>query len=465
MKWKLGNLVLVLATFAVGGSPARAACPSAAPGSMIMTSSPFRCDSGCPNGAITFVLQPFPVGLFPPAIYDPGYSIGPCDVIKWSFGDGTSQSVTGSDRVTHEYANPGNYKIEAVVTNTLGSAAVPYLGGQSAVIATSPSRLSFLQSHVTVPMAGSRTGLCEACIEAHEGSTVMVSVIRGLDLSRSISAVATATARDLNFEIPLTFGSGETQKSFNLQIPNDNVYSGARYIPLRLLNPTGGTIASGGMLVILDDDPIPVFSIGPTFAVSEGDSGLKQISIPVHLTAPMGVDAYPNAFSSAIFGTNGDFYIERGPYIHAGETTGAVTASIRGNASPERDKVFEIHMTPAATNEDPEFGNTICVVTVVNDDAAFYPTEVRVVAGTAVKVTLDIGSPYPVATTAHFTSSAPYVVPNPAPVVIPPGVTKVDLFLTARAAGSALVSANLPARATRPAAITVTPSRRRAAQH
>ena len=468
---RLAMMRSVFALVLTGGSAicVHAACPAVAPGpasSMGITSSP-SCSpyDGCPNGPVTLRVEPFASGGFPPAEYVPGYTIQPCDVVEWSFGDGTTQSVTGSDRVTHEYPNPGNYSVQATVSNALGSTT---LDGTPMVIATSPSRLSFATRTFKVDSPGGKW-TCTTCVEAREGVSTSITVMRSLDLSRSTSAEA-MTLGTTAVRVPLLFAPGATQKTFSVSVPDDSVYSGVRDFRLGFANPTGGTLTMLNeswqpTLVMVDDDPAPFLSIQSELFVAEGDSGLTPISIPAFLTAPMGVDCLGASYFTPGSATYGDYVSGGGLHIKAGETSGFVKAWVVGNAHPEPNKTFQVRIAPTGTSSDPFFGTKISTVTIVNDDAALYPARVKVPLETPIQLTLDIGSPYSVSTIATFTTSDANVVRAPGPVVIPAGKTKVVVFVNARASGVAQIGAVVPGRTTLPAEIFAATGRRRAASH
>lgn len=443
-----------------------AACPETAPGSMALeTLESCNAYTGCPNGPVTLVIEPRSNNPMPPEPYDPGYAVEPCDVVEWNFGDGTTQIVQGLDRVTHDYPTPGNYTIQATGTNALGSKSLT----TTAVIATSPSRLSFATSTFKVPYP-THQSTCTNCVQAREGELTRITVTRTLDLSRTVSAELTMTVGKTKISLPVTFAPGQTEKTVSITVPDDGVYSGFLYSPLGFAQPQGGTltlmnVAWQPTLVIIDDDPVPTFSIVPELKIAEGFAGLVQVAIPVSLTAPMGGYAYANTFFSTGSATNDDYLAGTSARIQAGETSGAATAWIRGDAKPEPDEVFEVTIAPPHTTSDPLFGTTTALVTIVNDDAAVYPVRTTAPTGAAVKLTLDIGSPYATATTAHFTTSDANVVLAPGSVVIPAGATKVEVLVRTRGRGSAQLSATVPDRMTAPAEIVAVGKRRRAAAH
>jgi hypothetical protein len=470
MRFRSVFVGLVLASLIAGS--ARAACPETAPGVLQMSAFPFHCSeyASCPQGEITFALY----GVVPPGFPIPGtysfYRIQSCDVVEWSFGDGETKTVTGSERMRHEYAAPGNYVIQAKVSNQLGSITVLYEGGRPVVIATSPSQLSFGTSTNRFILPGGRETECSDCVLVREDvGEAAIPVLRTLDLSRTVSADVRVLFDNTWISLPVTFLPGETQKNVTVHVPNDEIYSGYRMAGLRFGNAKGGTLTNvtRAELDIIDDDPAPTMSLEPRFEVKEGDTGTTVAYAPVHLSAPMGAAAAANTVCENRSATWGeDFYCGYDLYIQAGATAGGANLQILGDKIPEPDKTFRVHIA-SRWPSGPEFAPATCLVTILNDDAALEPARTNARAGTPFRLTLDIGSPYAVPTKVKFTSSAPGIVPAPETVVIPAGATTVEVFGMARAAGGARITAVLPGRSANAVTITATaaPPRRRAAGH
>src|SRR5256885_11190044 len=311
---------------------AYAACPEAAPDSLAVYPSSGLCSpyQACTDRTINWQIGPAFIGPNPSF---GGYRIQPCDTIVWSFGDGTTQSAIGSDRVTHDYPAPGNYVVKTTVTNALGGTTAT----ANAVIATSPSRVSFVTGNSSNP-------LCSSCVVAREGDgAATIGVERSLDLSRTISADAGLAIDGAKSRAPLQFAPGETRKSFTVPIADDGVYSGTRYIALSFENGQGGVLnvlpgLPQGDLVIVDNDPPPTLSIDPAFTIAEGDAGQTPILIPLHLSAPMGVEMFATASITLVAATLNDVSVDGSVTIPAGETEGFVRAAARGNVFPEPDK-------------------------------------------------------------------------------------------------------------------------------
>ena len=380
MKWAL------LALWVVCTSAAFAACPLGAPGNIaIQTYCPdyAYADRACANGPVSFEVVPFPTGGFPPAPYNPGYTIQPCDTVTWDFGDGTTETVIGLSRVTRDFPVPGNYKVQATVTNSLGTVKTSI--STPRVIASSPSRLSF----VTTNGYG-----CYDCVVASENSgAVTITVERSLDLSRTITAVATTYGQYAgaptipNVSMPLTFLPGETQKSFTIPIENDQGFYGPRFFSLHFAEATGGAFTFANTswqpsLLILEDDPRPTLSITPEIRIREGNHGWTELSIPMHLSAPMLIACTADVLYREGTAMWDDFNGGYGFQMPAGQTSGMLAAGwVIGDNRPEADERYVVKIQPRSTVNDPNFGVTEAIVTIINDDAALLsrssPPDVR----------------------------------------------------------------------------------------
>lgn len=426
-----------------------AVCPLTPPDSLaIYSTAGCGVYTACPNGAVEWQVGPMAIGPNPTF---GGYRVEPCDTVEWNFGDGTTATATGVDRITHDYPLPGNYTVHATVTNSLGSASATV----DAVVATSPSTLAYAPLTTTV----------------HEGDgAASIDIVRGGDTSRSVSADAVVLGPDFRTvvqRVPLQFAPGETKKTIAVPIADDSLYEGTRRFHLTIENGRGGVVVApaSAQIVVVDNDPPPTLTIDPAVTVAEGDSGLTQILIPVHLSAPMGVTLFAAVSFTPLTVLPNDVGLVDGSVVIApGQTTGAVKVTVRANTLPEPDKTFLVTLIAGNGDADPILGDPkTSFVTALNDDAAIYPAQTTMPAGIAEPLTLNIGSPFPVPTTVTFTSSAPDVVPVPDPVTMPAGETKVWVTVAPRAAGVAEIGAVVPGRTTQPATVFVTGERRHAA--
>lgn len=164
---------------------------------------------------MTFKLERAPQGSGSGPL-DFGYTIQSCDTLTWSYGDGTSQSVIGSNTVTHDYPLPGNYPVAVTIANSLGSVAAL---GSGLVIADAPSRMRVL------PSTPSTT--CDCIVAMENSGSVSVQVERTLDLSRTASVDLLSENGDASNAVPqftatLTFAPGETLQTYTVPIHDDS---------------------------------------------------------------------------------------------------------------------------------------------------------------------------------------------------------------------------------------------------
>jgi PKD repeat protein len=350
----------------------RAECPEWPPHEAVFIGSACGWTSACPNSPLVLRLEPQQSGGFPPAEFDPGYTIQECDTVAWDFGDGTTQTVAGSAEVSHTYAMPGNYAIGVRITNSLGEASVT--DAQALVVANAPSRVEFVTPGVGYPFFG-----CATCVLAHEGDGfVDITLRRSLDLSRQIAVRARALGlrqNDQGVEALITFGPGEVEKVFHVPIPDDDLYSGPLWFPLQFLSATGGVLVDnsgnpGPTLFLAEDEPQPVCSIGAGVSVVEGDSGRTSFSVPVQLSAPLAHDVPVEVFYIHQTAVENDFVRGGSVWLRAGQTSFAVTGWIAGDRVVEEDETFIVRLFPLHTTGDPSFAQTDATITIINDDVA-----------------------------------------------------------------------------------------------
>jgi len=423
-----------------------AACPATPPNDQFFITQPTGCP--CPNGLVPMKLSPVPGN---------GYAIQPCDSVTWDFDDGTSETVTGSDSITHWYPNPDNYTPRVTITNALGSATVKLNG--TFVIATHPAFLGFA-------FPGSPAICGGNCIEAYENSgSVTITATRKGDLTRIVTVDfvldAYGTPGAPSMRVPLTFGPSETAKDLTIPLTDDDIYFGKRYNYFYFTSPRGGAQVAGGLLEVLEDDPRPLLTMASHVFVREGDSGLTKFEIPFRISAPMAVNFVGAVSVMEGTATRSDFQRISVRTVLPGERSGNIVGWIRGDRRPEADETFTLKVT-ATSQYAPTLPDTPTLVTILNDDAELTPASATVMAGTSITLTLDVGSPYATPVTAWFTSSAEAVVAAPAPVTIPAGATSVQVTIPTPSAGTASIGAIVPDRTVQPAVVTVRPGRRHA---
>jgi hypothetical protein len=447
---------LLCAATSQAALPSRATCnapaaPGAATRALIITNG---CGGNqpCANGVRSFFIKPSPSGGLPPAFTDPGYSVGGCDTVTWSFGDGTANTiVTGDNSVTHDFPLAGNYLVRATAQNNLGTTVF----SASFVIATNPSKISFIRTGNTVSPIFN---------VAENGGSVTLTMVRTLDTSRAVSVVVDGLVPPPEEAVPavlqsqhvVTFAPGETEKTFVVPVVDDKLYEGDRYYEFDLHNPQGGAyVGLEGYVNVLEDEAVPVLSLAPT-RVREGDVR-NLVQIPIHLTGPLGYNYAVYSFLFPGSATAEDFDpTSISAVIPAGQSSAVFAVPILGDTAIEPDETFSIAASPAGTTHDPFFTNATAVVTIANDDATLTPPTGRLGNDGSMPLHLEIGAPFLVPTTIGFTSTLPAVVPTPPAIILPAGATSADFTIHAgTTSGTARIDALVPEHITRPAQITV----------
>jgi len=146
----------------------------------------------------------------------------------------------------------------------------------------------------------------------------------------------------------LTFTPGETSKSVAITVHGNTLYEGGKYVFVRLKNasePARIDPAQNGTLLIADDDPMPMISIGD-LSVTEGNSGTTQATLTVTMTAMCGS---PTGFSYVTMdgtATAGSDYTTTygSATIPAGQTSTTVSVPIIGDLVPEPDRIFQVKL-------------------------------------------------------------------------------------------------------------------------
>ena len=159
----------------------------------------------------------------------------------------------------------------------------------------------------------------------------------------------------------LTFGDGETSKTFKVTVLNDSLDEFDEAVRLTLTSADGsGAVLARASLVIADDDLPPSLKVSDVSA-PEGDFDSTDFVFHITLSAPSAktVTAHvDNASGTAVSG-GGDLFAYGGPYViefAPGETDKAVTMSVRGDLDIEPDEYFFVNVTGVvnATAADPQ---------------------------------------------------------------------------------------------------------------
>jgi hypothetical protein len=164
------------------------------------------------------------------------------------------------------------------------------------------------------------------------------------------------------------FAPGELSTTLNVTVNGDvNVESDQGFL-VNLSNPLNATIADGqGIGMILNDDSnVPVIRINDV-AISEGDSGTKNISFKVALDKKINQAVKVNYATSANTATAGSDFVARSGTltIPTFATSATITIQVKGDTTIEPDETFFIKLS---TPVNATIGDNSGVGTILNND-------------------------------------------------------------------------------------------------
>ena len=169
----------------------------------------------------------------------------------------------------------------------------------------------------------------------------------------------------------LTFAAGTTSQTFNVSVTGDVLDEGDETVVVTLSNAGNATIGTAmGTGTITDDDGAPSLSIDSP-SVSEGDSGAKDLTFTVTLSAA-GAEAVTVDYADAGTGTatSGTDYaaLAAGTLTFpAGATRREITVSVMGDVLDEADETVVVTLSNAG---NATIGTATGTGTITDDDAA-----------------------------------------------------------------------------------------------
>lgn len=227
---------------------------------------------------------------------------------------------------------------------------------------TAGPRLSVSDASVTEGAFGTAT-TATFTVTLSEPATVPVTV-------NYATANGTATA-DVDYTATpgtLTFALGVTSLTVNVPVVGDDLPEADETFTLNLTGSVNAGIQDGqGVGTIRNDDQPPTLSIAD-YQASEGNSGTTAFTFTVRLSAPSGSPVtvrFATANGTATTG-NRDYTAASGTLtIPAGETSGTVTVSVRGDKKVEGAETFAVNLSsPTNATLDDAQG----IGTIWNDD-------------------------------------------------------------------------------------------------
>jgi len=428
-------LFLALLT-SISSASAQTNCPTSAPlaGSFIISS----CGSfagHCPAGAVNLAVVPNTGGRCPYpmggcGVPPPPYSVQSCDTVTFHFDDGSpDQTLTGGTTVTHTYGTKGLYHPSVRIANARGAAST----SMPLVITPDPPAVVSLAEHF--PIVPENAGSVTMTL-LRSGNLSVASTVNWMTMCTQCGALQPGSGS-------VTFGPGQTTKTFTLLIHDDQVWSGGNTFDDVYVTATDGTMFDPGTsltwatIQIVDNDPQPVASIDD---VTVRESG-GRAHFTIRLSAPLGLDTSIAAYAEDGTARANIDYIPpaRTTFIDfpPGATEESFDIPIIDNDKPEADKTFTVTIY-GWTGALPAIGHGTATCTILNDDF-LAPATLQVRAGQSALLRFEAGRPFAAATTIHVTASDPSTVGVPAFITVPAGSATGTIDVAGLRAGTATV--------------------------
>ena len=313
-----------------------------------------------------------------------------------SFIGSTQTNTDANGNASYSAQFPGSLPAGSVVTAT----ATDALGNTSEFslcrVVNAPATVQFLTAQFTVQEQG---GVATITITKTLGSVEAGSV--------NYAATAGTATEGADFTATsgtLTFGPGETIKTFTVPILDDLTDENAETVNLTLNNATGLTLGSRStsVLSIGDNDPLPTISVSDA-NVGEGDGNFTDFPFQLNLSrasgktvsvrfSTFGISAFAGFDFQALFIT-----VTFAP----GETTKQVTVRVLGDTTPEPNETFQVSL---GLPMNVTLADSSAVGTIIDDDSLLLLTEEGSQRALSLDSVLFVTDPFAVVNTNNFSS-------------------------------------------------------------
>ena len=284
---------------------------------------------------------------------------------------GTLTFAVGTTSQTFNVSVTGDTTDEAdeTVVVTLSDAANATIGtatGTGTITDNDPEpSLSINSPSVTEGDSGSKNLTFTATLSAASGKQVTVDWAEGTG--------GTATSGTDYTTInggTLTFAVGTTSQTFNVSVTGDTTDEADETVVVTLSNAANATIGTAtGTGTITDNDPEPSLSINSP-SVTEGDSGSKNLTFTVTLSAASGkqvtVDYGDTGRGTAVPGTDYTAITDGTLTFAAGTTSQTFNVSVTGDTNGEPNETLRVTLSNAT---NATIGTATGTGTITDDDA------------------------------------------------------------------------------------------------
>ena len=262
-----------------------------------------------------------------------------------TFAPGEVSKTTNQIWVRHDASDEGDETIIVAASESAdGSGRAT---GTATIKDDDGPTLSINSPSVTEGDSGSKNLTFTATLSAASGRQVTVDWAEGTGGTASSGTDYTTITGGT-----LTFAAGTTSQTFDVSVTGDTTDEADETVVVTLSNAVNATIATAtGTGMITDNDPAPTLSIDSP-SVTEGDSGSKNLTFTVTLSAASGkqvtVDWAEGTGGTATSGTDYTAITGGTLTFAAGTTSQTFDISVTGDTTEEADETVIVTLSIAA---------------------------------------------------------------------------------------------------------------------
>jgi hypothetical protein len=253
----------------------------------------------------------------------------------------------------------------------------------------------------------------------------------------------------------ISFAASETEKTFQIPIENNTLWTGNRNTTLQLSGLSAGsrfpesTPSIAAQLTIQEDEPTPVITMA-NVTLAEGNSGRRSGSVVLKITPPVGLlvggafhmlpgtAEYPVDYVTGGAGLVDTYFSFDGTHSQY-----VFPFEVIGDTLLEPDETFRIHvtqLTPGLPIQTP----ADATVTILDDETNLTPDIVKIARAQSMRFSIDIGLPAAASLTLTPQASDPSIVKIPSSIRFNAGQSAATFDVTGNAPGTSRVSITLP---------------------
>ena len=348
-----------------------------------------------------------------------------------SKGFGEGAALIGSTQVNTDASGNSTFSTQLPVSIATGSAVTATATDANGN--TSEFSLCFMvNAPGSVQFFSDATVAEDAGLVTFTVSRTLGNVANGSVTFATSDATATAGSDYTETSGILTFGPGETIKSFTVPVIEDTLDENSETVNLTLSNPTGFTLGGRifSQLTINDNDLPPTISIDDV-TVGEGDTGFIDAQFTLRLSAPSGRQLSVRFITPPGTGTataGSDYQNVTSQIVfNPGETTRAVPVRVFGDTVVEpNETIFAMLTLPSNVT----FADSSAIGTIIDDDSLVLVTEPDTDHAVSLDSVILLTDPFPVLNNRNFSLD---------------GRTRIMLFATGLKLGPGQDAANVSA--------------------